>query len=220
MNFFFKKYASFLFDVLLEQRTSAYNPILNLYLSKGQLKLVTKGAVYSYGIFYYNFRDSFRHIGIAKKKIQNVLILGLGTGSIIQLLEQKFDVNAKYHIVEIDPDVVALFEKYTSEFIVSPYFIDKTDAFQYLNANDNKYDLICMDIFCDRTVPEIFESEIFLHNLKNALEENGILLYNRLAIDSNDQNSNERFFEIFQKIFPEATIFKMEYNWMFVAKNA
>lgn len=212
----FKKFLSFLFDILLEEKSTPFNPVLKLYLSQGQLKLITKGAVYSYGNLYYNFRDSFQKLDIAKREIQNVLILGLGTGSIIQLLEQKFKLNASYDIVEIDPEVVALFKKYKKGFVSSSCNVYIADAFHYIKSNQNKYDLICMDIFCDKTVPVIFESEEFLLNLKIALNENGLLIYNRLAIDSNDLQKNESFFKIFQNVFPDASILKLDFNWMFV----
>lgn len=185
-------------------------------MSQGQLKLITKGAVYSYGNLYYNFRDSFQKLEISKREINDVLILGLGTGSIIQLLGQKFKLNASYDVVEIDPEVVALFEKYKKGFVSSSCNVHVADAFQYMKSNQKNYDLICMDIFCDKTVPVIFESEEFLLNLKNALNENGLLIYNRLAIDTNDQQKNESFFKIFENVFPDASILKLDFNWMFV----
>lgn len=215
--FQFKKYLSFLFDILLEQKSTPYNPVLKLYLSKGQLKLVTQGAVYSYGNLYYNFRESFNELGISNQGINKVLILGLGTGSIIQLLEQKFHLKAHYEVVEIDPGVVELFGNYKMEYINSICTIHIADAIEYMKSNQKTYDLICMDIFCDCIVPENFESEEFLLNLKIALNENGILMYNRLAINAADQTRNERFCKTFEKIFPEFKIIKMKFNWMLVA---
>ena len=215
-----KKFFSYLSDILLEKKSTPYNPVLKLYLSKGQLKLITKGAVYSYGNLYYNFRDSFQKLDITNRKIQDVLILGLGTGSIIQILEQKFRRNLNYDVVEIDPVVATLFEKYKNGYINTTCNIYIADAFQYLKSNHKKYDLICMDIFCDKTVPEIFESEEFLLNLKNALDDAGLMLYNRLNIDTADKIKNETFFNTFHKIFRDAVIFKLEFNWMFVVEKS
>ncbi len=190
-----------------------------MYLSQGQLKLITKGAVYSYGNLYYNFKDSFEKLEVAKRDIQSVLILGLGMGSIIQLLEQKFHLRANYDVVEIDPEVVALFEKYRKEFMDSSCNVHVADAFDYMKVNHKKYDLVCMDIFSDKTVPVIFESEEYLLNLRNALNENGLLIYNRLAIGSNDQLKNESFFKIYNQVFLNASILKLDFNWMFVVES-
>jgi spermidine synthase len=214
--FVFNKYLSYLYDILLEEKSSLFNPVLKLYLSQGQFKLITKGAVYSYGNLYYNFRESFQKLDISKREIKNVLILGLGTGSIIQLLGQKFKLNTSYDIVEIDPVVVELFEKYKNEIGTSSCKIHVTDALDYMKSNQAKYDLVCMDIFCDNTVPEIFETEEFLMNLKNAISTQSVLIYNRLAIDKRDQIKNETFFRTFQNIFPTASILKLDFNWMFV----
>jgi predicted membrane-bound spermidine synthase len=210
------RYASYLFDVLLEKRSSPYNPILKLYLSRGQLKLMTKHAVYSYGNRYYNFRDSFYKLKIGERNIKDVLILGLGTGSIIQILEQKFRIQARYDVIELDQVVVELFEKYRNGFITSNCEVHVGDAFEFMKTNQKKYDLVCMDIFSDNIVPEIFETSEFLLNLNRALKEKGVLLFNRLNVDDSDKVKNETFYKNFQKEFPDATLFKLEYNWMFI----
>lgn len=214
----FKNLLSYLIDIPLEEKSTTHNPSLKLYLAKGQLKLITKGAVYSYGNLYYNFRESFERLHISKKQINSVLVLGLGTGSVIQLLEQKCRLNASYDIVEIDPEVVSLFEKYKSDYIQAPCHITVADALSYMSKNQKKYELICMDIFNDCTVPVNFETEEFLTNLRNALSEHGVLLYNRLSIDVADQTKNEAFYETFRRIFMKSKIIKMEFNWMFVAE--
>ncbi|MBL7819111.1 MAG: fused MFS/spermidine synthase [Saprospiraceae bacterium] len=213
-----KYYLSFLFDVLLEQHESPLNPILKLYLSQGQLKLVSSNAVYSYGNHYYNFRDSFSILKLDEINIKKVLILGLGTGSIIQILEQKYKIKAAYDAVELDPVVISVFEKYKHWFTNSDCIIYNQDAMEFMSENKKSYDLICMDIFNDRTVPEKFETKDFLNLLKNVLAENGILIYNRINYNGMDQDKNEEFFKLFQIVFPNAGIIKLDFNWMFVVK--
>ncbi len=210
---------SYFCDILLDQRSTSQNPELKLYLSNGQLKLCTKNAVYSYGNYYYNFRDCFRHLKISRQQIKDVLILGLGTGSIIQQLEQKFALTACYDAVESDPDIVALFKKFGLLFIKSKVKIYTEDAFQYVSDNTQKYDLICMDIFLDNVVPLKFETITFLQNLKHHLSDQGLLIYNRLVLDAKDIIKNEEFFKNFQQVFPEASILKLTFNWMMIAKG-
>lgn len=216
MNFL-KKILSYLYDIPLESTSSPYNPVLKLILSRGQIKLVSASAVYSYGTHYYNFRDSFNKLKIRERNIKTVLILGLGTGSVIKILEEKFNIAAKYDVVEIDPVVVALFNHYVYHEIKSEVKICTQDAAEFMMKNKNQYDLICMDIFRDNRVPKEFESVEFLYQLKEALKEDGLLLYNRLAIDPEDGKMNAAFNINFQKTFPQAQILKLIFNWMFYA---
>ncbi|MBK6861831.1 MAG: fused MFS/spermidine synthase [Saprospiraceae bacterium] len=213
-----KYYLSFLFDVLLEQHETPINPVLKLYLSQGQLKLVSSNAVYSYGNHYYNFRDSFSIMHLDQFDLKDILILGLGTGSILQILEQKFKIHAAFDAVEIDPVIVSVFEKYKHEISKNSCKIYLKDALEFMNSNHKTYDLICMDIFNDRTVPEQFETIDFLNSLKNSLTDRGILIYNRINYNGMDQDKNELFFKLFEGVFPNAGIIKLDFNWMFVVK--
>ena len=61
------------------------------FLKKNNLELCTENAVYSYGKYYYAFSEAFKKINIEKYDINNVLILGLGMGSIIEILEEYFE---------------------------------------------------------------------------------------------------------------------------------
>ena len=213
----FKKFLSYGFDILLEERRSPINPELKLYLSKGQLKLVTSGAVYSYGERYTNFRDSFRLVDIQNRKPENVLILGLGMGSIMSILERNFNIQARYVGVEIDAIVRELFLKYKNEITLSPFELHTEDAGTFMKRQVKTFDLICVDLFCDRIVPERFESAEFVMQLKRALNPGGMALFNRLAVERDDIQRNNRFFETFQSIFPQSRIIKMPFNWMLVS---
>jgi spermidine synthase len=163
---FLLKIKSYFIDTLLEERNTPQNPVLRLYLSNGQLKLCTQNAVYSYGNYYYNFRDSFTMLDISNRNIRKVLVLGLGTGSIIQLLEKKYKLRADFDAVESDPEIVDMFHKYKNLITPSDIKIFTQDAFQFIQTHVTRYDLICMDIFADNLVPEMFESTEFLMNLK------------------------------------------------------
>lgn len=213
-----KYYLSFLFDVLLEQHETPINPSLKLYLSQGQLKLVSSNAVYSYGNHYYNFRDSFSILKLDQFNIKDILILGLGTGSILQILEQKHNIHAAFDAVELDPVIVSIFEKYKHKISKNSCKIFVEDALEFMNSNRKTYDLICMDIFNDRTVPIQFETIDFLNTLKNSLSKQGILIYNRINYNGMDQDKNELFFKLFETVFQNAGIIKLDFNWMFVVK--
>lgn len=215
----FWKLLSYLFDLPLEHLSSEFNPSIHLYLSKGELKLVSHKAIYSYGLRYEHFVDAFKKIQIEYRKPEKILILGLGTGSIPHMLQNQFKVKANYDFVERDPEVIFLFEKYLEYIYTGPYRFYCEDGMKFMEENLQKYDLVCMDIFDDNLVPKKFESEKFLYLLKASLSKNGILLYNRLNADSEDHERNKHFLETFQLAFPQFRILKHDYNWIFMAEN-
>lgn len=97
--------------------------------------MVSSNAVYSYGNHYYNFRDSFSILHLDQFKLKDILILGLGTGSILQILEQKYKIHAAFDAVEIDPVIVSIFEKYKNEISNNSCKIFVKDALEFMNSN-------------------------------------------------------------------------------------
>jgi hypothetical protein len=51
------------------------------------------------------------------------------------------------------------------------------------------------------------------------MNDKGTLIYNRMVINHSDHKSNERFFNLFKKVFPNAKILKLSFNWMLIAEQ-
>ena len=77
-----------------------------------------------------------------------------------------------------------------------------------------------MDIFLDDEIPEYFESEDYLLQLKNLLKPNGILLFNKLALRDDDKERCEAFLPLFMKVFPNGTYMDVNGNWIFLNRKA
>jgi SAM-dependent methyltransferase len=199
-----KRLLSYITEVHIETCESEHNPFLKVVLSKGQYQLLTANAVYSYGNLYDNFSKAFERIDIDNLKIENVLILGFGLGSIPFMLEKVFDKKYHYTAVELDPQVLYLANKYAMPEIHSYIEFQVLDAFTYAAFCEEKFDMICMDVFLDDTVPTELETEDFLLNLKDMLSENGILLFNKLAFQKKDKTQALDFYKNhFKRIFTE-----------------
>lgn len=219
MNFIHKLF-SYVTDIRLESIKTNCDQELNLYLSNGQLKLIAADAIYSYGLHYYHFVETFRKLNIEQYKIQNALILGLGMGSVMQILEKRHQLKPHYDLVENDAEIISLFHKYKGFITSAAFNLFCEDAFKFIRKPEKKYDLICMDVFNGRYVPADFERPEFLKNLKNRLAENGILIYNRIAMDTTDIQANQKFLEVFKTIFESAYVIQCSYNSMFVFHNS
>jgi predicted membrane-bound spermidine synthase len=199
-----KRLLSYIKEVHIETCESEHNPFLKVVLRSGRYQLLTANAVYSYGDLYDNFSNAFKRIDLDSLKIDNVLILGFGLGSIPLMLENIFHKKYYYTAVEIDPQVLYLANKYAMQDIQSPIEFQVLDAFTYAAFCEEKFDMICMDVFLDDTVPTELETEDFLMNLKDMLSEKGILLFNKLAFQKKDKIQALDFYtNHFKRIFTE-----------------
>ncbi|MEZ5038994.1 MAG: fused MFS/spermidine synthase [Saprospiraceae bacterium] len=210
-----KRWSSYLFEWHIESSSSEYNPHLYVSLKKGRYQLSTAHAVYSFADLYDNFGDTFKKIDWENWPVDKVLVLGLGLGSIPLLLEQHLGTTFHCTAVEIDEAVIGLASTYGLPAIQAPLDIVCADARAFVAQSREQFDLICMDVFLDDTVPEIFEQQHFLQQLKDRLTPNGLLLYNRLAATQHDTQSTEKFHkEQFLSVFPAAYALPLKGNWM------
>lgn len=67
-----------------------------------------------------------------------------------------------YTGVELDEAVIYLASKYVMDELKSEIELIHADAYAFISQNKIKYDLICIDIFIDDKIPEIFLTKEFL----------------------------------------------------------
>ncbi|MBT8234390.1 MAG: hypothetical protein HKO66_08515 [Saprospiraceae bacterium] len=215
MAYSVKRFLSYFKDVSLEQTSSNYNPHLEVLLVDGRHQLITKDAIYSFDDKYDNFYRSLKKINWELLTGKKVLVLGLGLGSVIYILEKKLNRIFEYTAVEIDEEIVRLAQKYTLNHLQSYVEVMVVDAAQYLRINNETYDLILMDIFQSAVIPEKFQDDVFLSTLKSKLNDNGLLLYNRMYANKSDLNENELFESQFSEIFPNNTVLSIKDNLVY-----
>ncbi len=199
----------------IETVSSEKHEFLQVLLIQGQYQLVSPNAIYSYGELYTNFLNAFKQLNMADWKEEKVLVLGLGLGSIPLILEKRFGLIVDYTIVEFDEAVIHLAEKYTLQYLNSPIEVVHADALVFVKTLSDTFDFICMDIFLDDLIPSAFETVAFVQNLKRLLAPQGLLLYNRLALNLSDREKSQHFFDTtFKAVFPEGKKLNVGRNWM------
>lgn len=213
---------SYLAEIHIESTSSTYNPHLYVSLRRGRYQLSTANAIYSYADLYTNFDRAFQQIDLDQLVGNEVLVLGFGLGSIPIILEKKMKQDLNYTVVEIDEEVLYLANRYTLPDLTSSISTICTDAAIFVAQCTEQFDLICMDIFLDDTIPSQFESREFLTQLQSLLTPNGILLYNCLAAKQKDIAHTTHFYEqVFLSVFPHGTYLDVGGNWILVQrKNA
>lgn len=209
---------SYLWEQRLEECSSDHNDYLLVSLVEGRLQLTAKEAIYSFGDYYLNFRTAFERFRFSLLPEQSeVLVLGLGLGSIPELLRDRLAYDYRFVAVEIDPVIVDLAAAYSLPRMEADVEVVTADAYAFLQLDERRFHLICMDVFQDADVPAEMESENFLWLLRESLEDGGALIFNRLANTEEKRQESLAFYEqYFLKIFPQATFLDTAGNLMLI----
>jgi spermidine synthase len=212
-----KKWLSYIHDVHVETTSSSYNDYLHVLISKGRYQLCTPNAIYSYGDKYDNYRLSFEALDLERRVDQQVLVLGLGLGSIPYMLERVFNKRYDYTCVEIDPAVIALASKYVLDDLQSCMDIVQADAYIYVHSTSERYDIICVDLFIDDQIPEDFRDPSFLDALDEILAVDGVILFNHLSMTGRDQKLVSDYYrEVFELHYPLGKALEVRGNRMLI----
>jgi len=217
---FWKKLLSYITEIEIEHSRSIYNDGLTVSLVKGEYQLTTAEAIYSYGLRYDNYYTAFKNIHLDKVG-KDVLLLGLGLGSIPYMLERSFDQSYNYTAVEIDEEIIHLASKYVLNSLDSEIYTQQADAINYIALNEVKFDMIAMDIFVSDYIPEVFETRDYLLQLKNTLSADGVVLFNRLYYYEKDKKKTKQYYEeIFLDVFPTGGMLDINGNWILVSDKS
>ena len=133
------------------------------------------------------------------KEPKKILMLGFG-GAIMSNALNKIVPKANLHVVEINPNILTVAEKYF--FFNHPknteVFID--DGFDFvMKSRSNVYDIIIVDAFGKSHAPVSFLKIEFVEKLKKCLKPGGVVVVNLVT-----KNANRYYDEtakLYQKVF-------------------
>ncbi|MBI3443181.1 hypothetical protein HY008_00765 [Candidatus Woesebacteria bacterium] len=149
-----------------------------------------------------------------KSPVTNCLILGLGGGSVAQLI-RKYWPEAKITGVDIDPVIIELGTRYLALDRKEVKVVIQ-DAMDFVSSvySSGAYDLICVDLYIGDKYPKKFESEDFL----KLLTKGDVAIFNRLY-GPNERRSTIKFGKKLSKIFSKVETVYPEANVMFLCSQ-
>lgn len=212
-----KKWLSYICEVHLESCSSEHNESLHVTLNKGRYQLSTPNAIYSFADKYENFFQTFEQIEL-NDFIEDVLILGFGLGSIPYMLEEKFGKKYRYTGVELDEEVIYLASKYVLPDLKSDVMLIEADAINYMQQCTQSFHMICIDIFVDDQIPDVFLTSDFLHLVKDCLMDDGVVVFNHLADRTSfEEKARNYYSDVFKSVFPKGQYLQILGNGMMVS---
>lgn len=138
--------------------------------------------------------------GLSKKDGMNILILGMGTGTYATQCSRYYD-DVVCIGVEIDEKITKLARQYfelTENVKVTTY-----DGRAYLNAINEKYDVIMVDAYQDITIPFQMSSIEFFTLVKEHLTPDGVMVVNMNMRGSSEGNINQYLSDTISQVFDQ-----------------
>lgn len=184
------KLASYFYPITIERSLEPY--YLELVLSKNKLILNSTNANQSNEGLKQAFHQVFHQLSVYNKTYKNILVLGFGLGSVVELLQAK-NCTENITAYENNLQVLAWLDKYYDLGNIQLH----TDSAENLAHLKSNYDLIIVDLFLDNQCPEFLNKLAFWTQLKTYLSPSGMLIWNTLI--PTQPNVNFSMEEVFER---------------------
>ncbi len=155
---------------------SAINGTLEITWINGKKILDTKNTNFSYGSLQRILKFALLKTDVSH--VSEILVLGLGAGSVIQTLRKDLDYSENITAIEIDKVIIAIAE---NEFNLSNnenLEIVACDAFSYVKNAKKIFGIIIIDLFIDKDVQTQCFSFDFWKTLTPLVEAGGYVIFN------------------------------------------
>lgn len=155
----------------------------------------------------------------------DLLVIGGGAYTVPRRwmnLDEKVNID----VVEIEPSLYDLAQKYFELTDISRITNYPMDARYFLKQSDKQYDFIFVDVFnSSHNIPFHLATLEFYQELRTDLKENGVIVFNSIGLNDTDPNSlTASLLRTMQEVFPKVEMYKTEIkpdwqisNLMFIA---
>lgn len=176
-----KEIVSYFMPIHVEACSSFHNPLLEVTLRNRRYVLDAKDSNYSFGALYIIFKNVFDELSIKERNINSCLLMGLGGGSIVNLLRKKHQLTMPIIGVEIDPVVIELGKKYFDLDGYKDLYVVNEDAYDFAKNCNSKFDLIIIDLYINDEVPGKFHTKEFISFLEKMSHKSSVILFNKMV---------------------------------------
>jgi spermidine synthase len=216
-----KRLLSYILPVKIYQKKSEFSKNLEVTWNNGYLVLDSENTNYSFGSLQRVLKKGLKYIGYDRiNTFENILILGVAGGSIIETLKNEVKFEGKITGVEIDRTVVEIANNYFGLNQYKNVEIVIDDAFEFVLKTKERYDLIVIDIFQDTIMPNFLFEDFFINRINFLLNVNGFILFNTMVLEYQDRRRNALYKSKFNNNFSVRLYPKIEvHNELFTIKK-
>jgi spermidine synthase len=135
---------------------------------------------------------------------ERVLFIGLGVGIIPRFVGKHFP-EATIDVVEIDPDIPEIAERYFAYAKSAGTNIIIKDGRDFINRNGEKYDLIFVDAYTTHNIPFQLTTQEFYRKVRKALKPHGIVSVNIANLGKAQFIASE--LKTIKSVFPQLEVY-------------
>ena len=164
-------------------------------------------------VFSKYIKYSLLAFAVENKKPEKILFVGLG-GGIMPMVVRKLFPDVEIDIVEIDPAIPNIAEKYFGFRPDSKIHIFIKDGRNYVNRCKTTYDAVFIDVYNAYNIPFQFTTKEFYMQIKRIMNDKAICAVNVANMGKADFIADELL--TIKDIFPSAFIFATEGNTNYI----
>ncbi|MDQ7916235.1 spermine synthase [Mesonia sp. MT50] len=191
-------------SMLNKKIKSDYSGMLEITWLNGRKILNTQQANYSYGALH-----EILKIGLEKtypNRAGKVLVLGLGGGSILELLRKNFSFTGSITAVEIDAKIIEIAKDEFKIQQYEPLQVVCQDATDFVQTDTHFYETLIVDLFIGTQIPTLFLEIDFWQHVENLLQPHAVIIFN-----AGIKNAHQAAIDILiEKIAPLISFEKLE----------
>lgn len=146
--------------------------------------------------------------------IKDILVLGLGSGSVVKDCTKIYDYNS-IDIIDIDPAVIDVAYNYFDLPKHNSINVHCEDARDFVFYTNKLYDLIIVDVFVAKGMPFKFMTHEFIQQAYNILNPNGVIGVNLFGTENMSDSLNDIFkaeYKTYQEVFNSLYTFPVLYG--------
>ena len=148
---------------------------------------------------------------LINKDIKSVLLIGFGTGRLVNDFEKLFDGLECVDVVDIEENIFEIAQDFFGYKKSEKVNFILQDGLVYLRGCKKKYDLIVVDVASDEGIDDRFLEDEYFSSVKFCLKKNGLFISNLCASPDFEHPENKLFQRIsktYSKNFKYNLIFK------------
>ncbi len=189
-----RRLLSYFIPINIHKQPSKLSKTLEVTWANGQLVLDSRHTNYSFGSLQRVLRKGLSAIGYDRiRKMSGILVLGVAGGSVIRTLNDEIGFSGTITGVEIDPEVIALSQKYFGLGTIQNLELVNEDAFEFVLRTRKRYELVIIDIFLDTSMPGFLFETYFINRLGEITANCGFVIFNTMTLTESDFVRNAEF---------------------------
>lgn len=148
---------------------------------------------------------------LINRAVKSILLIGFGTGRLVNDFETLFDGLKSVDVVDIEENIFEIAQNYFGYKKTEKVNFILQDGLVYLRTCKKKYDLIVVDVASDEGIDDRFLSSDYFGSIKSCLSKKGIFVSNLCASPDFEHQENMLFkqiVKIYKENFKKNLIFK------------